>query len=66
MLIRAQTIIYLPMQKLQLGAIGVVKVVYLGLNKVVWDSETMIPCKAMGYTALEIIKDEQYTKAVDM
>lgn len=37
-----------------------------GLSKVVWDSQTMTPCGTVGYTAPEIVKDERYSKSVDM
>lgn len=48
------------------GGIGVIKVADFGLSKVIWDSETMTPCGTVGYTAPEIVKDEKYSKSVDM
>ncbi|KAI1973575.1 MAPK-activated protein kinase Srk1 [Ophidiomyces ophidiicola] len=48
------------------GGIGLIKVADFGLSKVVWDSETMTPCGTVGYTAPEIVKDEKYSKSVDM
>jgi len=32
----------------------------------VWNEETMTPCGTVGYTAPEIVKDERYSKSVDM
>ncbi|ODV90767.1 hypothetical protein CANCADRAFT_110668 [Tortispora caseinolytica NRRL Y-17796] len=48
------------------GTIGVVKVADFGLSKVIWDLQTMTPCGTVGYTAPEIVRDEKYSKAVDM
>lgn len=48
------------------GGIGKVKVADFGLSKVVWESQTMTPCGTVGYTAPEIVKDERYSKSVDM
>lgn len=48
------------------GGIGVIKIADFGLSKVVWDSQTMTPCGTVGYTAPEIVKDERYSKSVDM
>lgn len=48
------------------GGIGQVKLADFGLSKVVWDSQTMTPCGTVGYTAPEIVKDERYSKSVDM
>ncbi|KAG5356605.1 Calcium/calmodulin-dependent protein kinase type II [Yarrowia sp. C11] len=48
------------------GGIGVIKLADFGLSKVVWDSKTMTPCGTVGYTAPEIVKDERYSKSVDM
>lgn len=48
------------------GGIGVVKIADFGLSKVIWDSQTMTPCGTVGYTAPEIVKDERYSKSVDM
>ncbi|KAI8993344.1 kinase-like domain-containing protein [Pilobolus umbonatus] len=48
------------------GGIGQVKIADFGLSKVVWDQHTMTPCGTVGYTAPEIVKDQRYTKPVDM
>ncbi|KAK9452661.1 kinase-like domain-containing protein [Dipodascopsis uninucleata] len=48
------------------GGIGKIKIADFGLSKVVWDSKTMTPCGTVGYTAPEIVKDERYSKSVDM
>jgi serine/threonine protein kinase len=48
------------------GGIGVVKIADFGLSKVIWDTQTMTPCGTVGYTAPEIVKDERYSKSVDM
>ncbi|KKZ61150.1 hypothetical protein EMCG_04251 [[Emmonsia] crescens] len=48
------------------GGIGQIKVADFGLSKVIWDNETMTPCGTVGYTAPEIVKDERYSKSVDM
>jgi serine/threonine-protein kinase RCK2 len=48
------------------GGIGEIKVADFGLSKVIWDSQTMTPCGTVGYTAPEIVKDERYSKSVDM
>lgn len=48
------------------GGIGQVKIADFGLSKVVWDTQTMTPCGTVGYTAPEIVKDERYSKSVDM
>lgn len=48
------------------GGIGQVKIADFGLSKVVWDQQTMTPCGTVGYTAPEIVKDERYSKSVDM
>jgi serine/threonine-protein kinase RCK2 len=45
---------------------GQIKIADFGLSKVVWDSQTMTPCGTVGYTAPEIVKDERYSKSVDM
>jgi serine/threonine protein kinase len=44
----------------------VIKIADFGLSKVIWDSQTMTPCGTVGYTAPEIVKDERYSKSVDM
>jgi hypothetical protein len=48
------------------GGIGEIKIADFGLSKVVWDAQTMTPCGTVGYTAPEIVKDERYSKSVDM
>lgn len=48
------------------GGIGPVKIADFGLSKVVWEESTMTPCGTVGYTAPEIVKDERYSKSVDM
>lgn len=48
------------------GEIGRVKIADFGLSKIVWNEETMTPCGTVGYTAPEIVKDERYSKSVDM
>ncbi|ORX59419.1 Pkinase-domain-containing protein [Hesseltinella vesiculosa] len=48
------------------GGIGKVKIADFGLSKVVWDKTTMTPCGTVGYTAPEIVKDQRYSKSVDM
>ncbi|KAK9475220.1 kinase-like domain-containing protein [Dipodascopsis tothii] len=48
------------------GTIGRVKIADFGLSKIVWDTKTMTPCGTVGYTAPEIVKDERYSRSVDM
>lgn len=48
------------------GGVGTIKLADFGLSKVIWDSKTMTPCGTVGYTAPEIVKDERYSKSVDM
>lgn len=48
------------------GTIGAVKICDLGLSKQIWEATTMTPCGTVGYTAPEIVKDERYSKSVDM
>ena len=48
------------------GGIGKIKIADFGLSKVVWETSTMTPCGTVGYTAPEIVKDERYSKSVDM
>ncbi|RYP54002.1 hypothetical protein DL768_001152 [Monosporascus sp. mg162] len=48
------------------GGIGQIKIADFGLSKVVWENSTMTPCGTVGYTAPEIVKDERYSKSVDM
>lgn len=48
------------------GGIGRIKVADFGLSKVIWEDTTVTPCGTVGYTAPEIVKDERYSKSVDM
>ncbi|KAL5610906.1 hypothetical protein FOBRF1_007023 [Fusarium oxysporum] len=48
------------------GGIGQIKIADFGLSKIIWDDQTTTPCGTTGYTAPEIVKDEQYSKSVDM
>lgn len=48
------------------GGIGQIKIADFGLSKIVWENSTMTPCGTVGYTAPEIVKDERYSKSVDM
>ncbi|KAK3898814.1 kinase-like domain-containing protein [Staphylotrichum tortipilum] len=48
------------------GGIGQIKIADFGLSKIVWENQTMTPCGTVGYTAPEIVKDERYSKSVDM
>jgi serine/threonine-protein kinase RCK2 len=48
------------------GGIGRVKIADFGLSKVIWDKQTATPCGTVGYTAPEIVRDERYSKSVDM
>ncbi|KAI0534686.1 CAMK/CAMK1 protein kinase [Xylaria digitata] len=48
------------------GGIGHIQIADFGLSKIVWDRQTMTPCGTVGYTAPEIVKDERYSKSVDM
>ncbi|CAO3590411.1 unnamed protein product, partial [Absidia cylindrospora] len=48
------------------GGIGKVKIADFGLSKIVWNNSTMTPCGTIGYTAPEIVKDQRYSKSVDM
>ncbi|CAG8557086.1 979_t:CDS:2 [Diversispora eburnea] len=48
------------------GGIGKIKIADFGLSKIVWDEQTRTPCGTLGYTAPEIIKDERYSKSVDL
>jgi serine/threonine protein kinase len=48
------------------GGIGIVKLADFGLSKVIWDNQTVTPCGTVGYSAPEIVKDEFYSKSVDM
>ncbi|KAJ8111742.1 hypothetical protein ONZ43_g5551 [Nemania bipapillata] len=48
------------------GEIGQIKIADFGLSKIVWENQTTTPCGTVGYTAPEIVKDERYSKSVDM
>lgn len=48
------------------GGIGTVKLADFGLSKQIWDNSTFTPCGTVGYTAPEIVRDQRYSKAVDM
>ncbi|KAK6513284.1 hypothetical protein TWF506_009443 [Arthrobotrys conoides] len=48
------------------GGIGRIKIADFGLSKVVSGSATTTPCGTVGYAAPEIVKDERYSKPVDM
>ncbi|KAI9276809.1 kinase-like domain-containing protein [Phascolomyces articulosus] len=48
------------------GGIGLVKIADFGLSKVIWDQSTQTPCGTVGYTAPEIVRDQRYSKSVDM
>ncbi|KAJ1800658.1 MAPK-activated protein kinase Srk1 [Coemansia sp. RSA 2399] len=48
------------------GGIGRVKLIDFGLSKVVWNQTTHTPCGTTGYAAPEVVRDELYTKSVDM
>lgn len=48
------------------GGIGRVKLADFGLSKVIWNNSTFTPCGTVGYTAPEIVCDQQYSKSVDM
>ncbi|KAI9489494.1 kinase-like domain-containing protein [Zychaea mexicana] len=48
------------------GGIGNVKLADFGLSKVIYNSSTWTPCGTVGYTAPEIVRDQRYSKAVDM
>ncbi|KAI5965303.1 srk1 [Candida pseudojiufengensis] len=48
------------------GGIGIVKLADFGLSKQIWEHNTKTPCGTVGYTAPEIVRDERYSKEVDM
>lgn len=48
------------------GTIGIVKLADFGLSKQIWEQNTKTPCGTVGYTAPEIVRDERYSKEVDM
>ena len=48
------------------ATIGAVKLADFGLSKQIWEHNTKTPCGTVGYTAPEIVRDERYSKEVDM
>lgn len=48
------------------GYIGRVTLADFGLSKQIWEDKTKTPCGTVGYTAPEIVKDQRYSKEVDM
>lgn len=48
------------------GGIGIVKLADFGLSKQIWYDETKTPCGTVGYTAPEIVRDQHYSREVDM
>ncbi|ODV60050.1 Pkinase-domain-containing protein [Ascoidea rubescens DSM 1968] len=48
------------------GTIGIVKLADFGLSKQIWELKTKTPCGTVGYVAPEIVKDEKYSKKVDL
>lgn len=48
------------------GGIGIVKLADFGLSKQIWYDNTKTPCGTVGYTAPEIVRDQHYSKSVDM
>ncbi|OBA20063.1 Pkinase-domain-containing protein [Metschnikowia bicuspidata var. bicuspidata NRRL YB-4993] len=48
------------------GTVGIVKIADFGLSKQIWEHNTKTPCGTVGYTAPEIVRDERYSKEVDM
>ncbi|KAJ3041149.1 hypothetical protein HDV00_009864 [Rhizophlyctis rosea] len=48
------------------AGVGLVKIADFGLSKVIFDASTKTPCGTVGYTAPEILRDERYSKGVDM
>ncbi|EEB06800.1 CAMK/CAMK1 protein kinase Cmk2 [Schizosaccharomyces japonicus yFS275] len=48
------------------GGIGRIRLADFGFSKVIWNSKTSTPCGTVGYAAPEIVKDELYSKNVDM
>lgn len=48
------------------GGIGIVKLADFGLSKQIWRDGTKTPCGTIGYSAPEIIRDQKYSKEVDM
>lgn len=48
------------------ATIGVVKLADFGLSKQIWEHNTKTPCGTVGYTAPEIVRDQRYSREVDM
>ncbi|KAJ3052087.1 hypothetical protein HK097_006913 [Rhizophlyctis rosea] len=48
------------------AGVGLVKIADFGLSKIIFDASTKTPCGTVGYTAPEILRDERYSKGVDM
>lgn len=48
------------------GTIGLVQLADFGLSKQIWEHNTKTPCGTVGYTAPEIVRDEKYSREVDM
>ncbi|KAK6199920.1 kinase-like domain-containing protein [Scheffersomyces amazonensis] len=48
------------------GGIGLIKLADFGLSKQIWEHNTKTPCGTVGYTAPEIVRDERYSREVDM
>lgn len=48
------------------GGVGRVKLADFGLSKQIWETNTKTPCGTVGYTAPEIVRDQRYSKEVDM
>lgn len=48
------------------GTIGLVQLADFGLSKQTWKHNTKTPCGTVGYTAPEIVRDEKYSREVDM
>ncbi|KAL5630267.1 hypothetical protein BROUX41_000139 [Berkeleyomyces rouxiae] len=48
------------------GGIGKIKIADFGLSKVVWSNDTKTPCGTAGYTAPEIVREDRYSRGVDM
>lgn len=48
------------------GGVGAVKLADFGLSKQIWETNTKTPCGTVGYTAPEIVRDQRYSKEVDM
>ncbi|KKA30589.1 hypothetical protein TD95_001091 [Thielaviopsis punctulata] len=48
------------------GGIGKIKIADFGLSKVIWSNDTKTPCGTAGYTAPEIVREDRYSRGVDM